>query len=185
MSTSDSLVGAWSAWSFDLNAAAKAAFASIQFPLGVKYTHPQAVATQVVNGINYAFICEATTVTAQPVHYLALVHANMAPGAKNAELQGIEELGPKPSDLLGGWSSWSFPAAPDAVKALGEANPIGVSYRALASTQQLVAGINYCLLAEGTIATIGNPVIAALVYVYAPAGSGQPHVTHVQTIKPN
>lgn len=39
---------------------------------GVAYT-PESVATQVVSGVNYKFICEARTVTAEPQTYKAEV----------------------------------------------------------------------------------------------------------------
>ncbi len=184
MSTSNSLAGGWSTWSFDLDAAAKAAFASINFPIGVNYSNPQAVATQVVNGTNYAFICQASPVTADPVSYPVLVHAYMAAGATKAEFQNVEPLGPQPSSLMGGWSSWHFPASADATKVLAQAQQIGMTYTALADTAQVVAGLNYCFLAKGTIATLGNPQVAALVYAYAPP-SGQPHITHAPIIKPS
>lgn len=58
----------------------------------VRYT-PVSVATQVVAGINYRFICEAETVTEQPEHFRAeIVVFVPLPGRDDACISRIKRL---------------------------------------------------------------------------------------------
>lgn len=55
---SNAIVGGWTAFDFTLSAEAKHVFSqAMEGFVGVKYT-PLAVATQVVAGTNYCFLCE-------------------------------------------------------------------------------------------------------------------------------
>lgn len=57
---------------------------------GVAYS-PVAAATQVVNGENYSFFCNATTVTEKPEHFPAIVDMYKKPG-EVAEITDINPL---------------------------------------------------------------------------------------------
>ena len=59
---SDTILGGWSAWSFDISKEAQTVFAgALKGFVGVNYT-PLAFATQVVAGMNYCFICKGKVV---------------------------------------------------------------------------------------------------------------------------
>ncbi|GMV30118.1 MAG: hypothetical protein AMXMBFR59_22430 [Rhodanobacteraceae bacterium] len=59
--------GGWSNFDFTLSPEAKNVFdTAFDGLLGVKYT-PFAFATQIVNGTNYSFLCEAQYMTRYPV----------------------------------------------------------------------------------------------------------------------
>lgn len=53
---------------------------------------PIAVATQVVNGVNYLFIAKSTTVTLQPKTGLAKVYVTAAPAGSEPRLVNIENI---------------------------------------------------------------------------------------------
>lgn len=56
---SNEILGGWTTYSTEINAAAKQAFdTALQGLLGVKY-EPLAFASQVVAGVNYSFFCNA------------------------------------------------------------------------------------------------------------------------------
>ncbi|ADQ80267.1 hypothetical protein Palpr_2131 [Paludibacter propionicigenes WB4] len=70
---STSKVGAWTAYSTSISAEAMAAFKeALKGHVGVNYT-PLAVASQMVSGTNYRFLCDAQVVYPDAPHYGALV----------------------------------------------------------------------------------------------------------------
>ena len=182
--SSSSAVGAWSAWNFSLDATAQEVFAKATAGLvGVKYT-ALAYASQVVAGTNYAFICEAQLVSANPIAYPVVMHVNQPLGGAPI-ISGIQKLGPAVTGNAGGWSSWSFTVSTEAQQVFDAAGQgfVGVNYKPIAFNTQVVAGTNYCYLCEGTVVVEGAPVIAALVFVNQPLpGQGHPHRTEIQAI---
>lgn len=59
---------------------------------GVEYT-PENVATQVVAGLNYRFVCKASTVTPDPETYRAeIIVYQPLPGRGEARITGIKRL---------------------------------------------------------------------------------------------
>ncbi len=92
---------------------------------GVIYDPIAKLATQEVGGaINYIFICEATTVTANPVSYYALVNGSIAPedGVTIGEITPIEigDGSRKPILYRNAWEKPETPVVDDALKAIVE-----------------------------------------------------------------
>jgi len=88
-------VGGWTGWNFEIPAKDKAVFVEAVAGLkGVKYT-PLAVATQVVAGINYAFLSEGVVVypNAQTNVFVIKIHAPL-PGQGEPHVTGITKVEP-------------------------------------------------------------------------------------------
>ncbi len=178
----NSMAGGWSAWSFSPSKEAKAVFeASLGKLLGVKYTLV-ASASQVVNGTNYAFLCEADSVTLAANDYIVVAHVYQ-PIKGTPHISNIKTVGPKPSHMPGGWQNWQFSVTPRAKATFDSAmqHIIGVSYKPLAFDNQLVAGTNYCYLCEATPATVKASPYPALVWIYQPL-HGNPSVQEIHVI---
>ncbi len=133
---------------------------------GVAYEPKDVIATQLVSGKNYAFLCTATPATREPVPYWAIVtvYADLKGNAEilniakvdPADIKTVENAGDEDS---GAWKSEkkeNEAPLPESVNtALKDFS--GVSYSAIAVLgTQLVAGKNYCILAYGTLVT-ANP----------------------------
>ena len=88
-----------------------------------------------------------------------------------------------PAVVPGGWTGFHFKLTPKAEKVFGVMNLSGVKYTPLAFATQVVAGTNWCFLAQGTIVYPGNPEFAALIYIYEPL-QGEPYVTGIHRINP-
>lgn len=87
----------------------------------------------------------------------------------------------------GGWSNFNFTLDDDAKKVYEEALKgfVGVGYTPLAFATQVVAGMNYCFLCKGVLATPGAQQTAVKLYVYAPLpGQGSPHISQIINISP-
>ena len=182
--SSPTLAGAWTNWNFAPTPEATAAFQeATQGLIGVKYTL-LAFASQLVNGTNYAFLCEAQAATRDHLTYPAVLHAYKPIDGK-ATITGIKKVGPFPNPVPGGWSNWNFQPTAETVKVFNSAleGYVGVGYQPLAYTSQVVAGTNYCFLAKGTVIVPGAPQKAALVYIFQPLpGQGEPTVTGIKEI---
>lgn len=178
------LAGAWKNWNFAPTPEATEAFKeATQGLAGVQYTL-LAFASQLVNGTNYAFLCEAQAITLSPLTYPAVIDA-FKPIDGKAVITGIKKVGPYPSPAPGGWVNWNFQPTPEAIKVFKTALKgfYGVGYQPLAYTTQVVAGTNYCFLAQGKVVVPSSPIRAALVYIYHPLpGQGEPHVTGIKQI---
>lgn len=81
---------------------------------------------------------------------------------------------------FGGWSTFSAPVSAEAQAAFNEATKglLGVSYSAFAVSQQVVAGMNYIFLCNGTTTTM--PPVNGLysVHVFKPL-SGNAVITRI------
>lgn len=86
----------------------------------------------------------------------------------------------------GGWTDWRFALDEAALQLFQVAVPhIGVDYHPLAVATQVVAGVNYCFLAQAKIAYPGAPERAVLIDVYDPLpGQGKAHMTGLRDIRP-
>ncbi len=172
--------GAWTDWNFTPDAQSEAIFEKTLGSLnGVDYKLV-ASATQVVNGINYAFLCEAKSVTAQPLSYIVVANVYVATTGETKTT--IHELQPVPTNTPGGWQNWVFEVTGSAAAAFQQAlavQPLVTTYFPLASASQVVSGINYCFLCQ--VQTLTSPVSnsAAMVYVNQPAGSTAHYVKTV------
>jgi hypothetical protein len=87
--------GGWTGWNFEIPAKDKTVFAEAVAGLkGVKYT-PLAVATQVVAGINYAFLSEGVVVhpNAKTNVFVIRIYAPL-PGHGEPHVTGITPVEP-------------------------------------------------------------------------------------------
>ena len=89
----DQLAGGWTTpEDGTITAEAQAAFDKAVKPGGIAYTPVALLGTQVVAGINYAFVCigKATAPNAKPAPYLVIVYADLNGGAKLLSAKPIE-----------------------------------------------------------------------------------------------
>lgn len=151
--------------------------------------------SQVVAGMNYAFLCRTTMVTANPVTELSIVKVYHDLEGKDEitqikSIQIVECIGGDggvdfdPAELVGGWSVLDACGAGlegDVQKAFDKAMEgfAGVGYVPLACLgSQVVAGTNYAILCKATTVT-ANPVASlAVVTVYADL-NGNAEITSV------
>ena len=181
----NTMPGGWSAWSFTPTKETTNVFnESLGKLLGVKYKLV-ASASQLVNGTNYVFLCEAEASTLSGLDYIVVANVYQ-PLKGQPHISNIKSVGPKPGPAIGGWQNWHFSVTPRANTIFAEAtkNLLGVKYKPLAFTQQLVAGMNYCFLCEATPATLIAPPSPALVWINQPL-QGAPHVYGIHTIYQN
>lgn len=179
---SNNLLGGWSAWSFAPSKEAINVFEeSLGKTIGVKYKLV-ACASQLVNGTNYAFLCEAETATMPVSDYVVIAHVYQ-PLKGQPHITDIKPAGPKPNNMPGGWQNWQFAVTtrPQAIFNEATKSLLGVKYQALAVAQQVVAGMNYCFLCQATPVLPGASSSPALVWIYQPL-QGAPHVTQINTI---
>lgn len=169
------------------NAAAQHALQVAQASkLGAEYTFTALLATQVVNGINYAMLCEITPVVpgAPKTHALVYVHENFD---GTAEILDIQDLCAPNQGELGGWTSFDgdakyLGAARQALK-LAVYTVIGAKYEIidLVSTQ-LVSGINYRAVCAITPVTPGAVPTYAMITIHE-SMSGTCSITDIQDIE--
>ena len=130
---------------------------------GVDFEPKDVIATQVVGGRNYAFLCKGTPVTLDPVSYWAIitVFADPQGNVSLVNISGIDAENVKIKDsvgeeMSGAWSSEvkeNVAPLPAEVKSALE-NHTGVELSPIAVLgTQTVAGINYRILAYGTLIT--------------------------------
>ena len=93
MASYSDLLGAWSSWNFTLSAAAKDVFdQTVGKLVGVQYT-PLAFATQVVNGLNYCFLCEVQVVGPENPQFVAMIYV-YAPANGEPHITHITRINP-------------------------------------------------------------------------------------------
>jgi hypothetical protein len=92
MSSTSELVGAWSEFNFTIHSEAKKVFDKAVALYGAKYT-ALAVATQVVNGTNYCFLCEGQLVIPEQPQFAALVYV-YKPLKGEPHITGIKRINP-------------------------------------------------------------------------------------------
>ena len=151
--------------------------AAIEGLLGVTYTPVAVLATQLVAGTNYAFLCTGTTVipNATPQWYVVTVYVDLQGNAavisiEDIELDDIEEEDDIDDDQkVGAWkiTEPEEPAElPENAQAAFEKAAdayLGVNYSPIALLgTQIVAGTNYKVLCYGTTAT-KNPITSLYV----------------------
>lgn len=180
----------------DMPQEARAAFdQAMEGFLGVGYTPVAYLGSQVVAGRNYAYLCKATVITAQPVTKLAVVKV-YCDLQGNASILDIADIGPdnfvtEPQDsnvpLCGGWtiSTEGRAALPENVQTAFDtavADLLGKSYTPLAFlASQVVAGRNYAVLCANKPVVPNATVSLELVVVYA-ALDGSARITQVAAV---
>jgi hypothetical protein len=173
----------WTQWNFTPTSADIAAFNEATNEVGVGYKLI-ASRSRLVAGLHYEFLCLATVVIPETINYVCFINAYQAPSDK-AKITGIKNYGPTPTNDPGGWINWNLPPTSESLLIFKTAmkDMVGVNYTPVAQTSQVVAGANYCFLAEGTVIVPNTPKVVALVYIFQPLpGNGNPRVTHIETI---
>jgi len=184
MSTAASASVAWSAWHFTATPEATKVFneSLSRFP-GVKYKMV-AFATQVVNGTNYAFLCEAAAPSHPQTDYIVVWHAHQPIQGEPhfTEIRAIEFM---PNHIANGWQNWHSGMTPRAQTILTTATQQlhGVHYKGLAFTTQFNNGTNYEFLCEATLDIPGGVPYAVTLFVHQPI-QGAPHITSIVKISP-
>lgn len=175
------VVGAWTDFDFSIPPEAKEILHTITSKLlGVKYV-PVAMATQMVAGTNYCFLCEATGVF--PGACTSLVEMFIyRPLQGEPQLSGIKpvmECHPIP----GGWFGFhDISPTEQHVFDAALAGLTGVRYEPMQVATQVVAGMNYCFLSKATVVIPEAKPYPVLVYLYQPL-AGAPHITSIIPIQ--
>ncbi len=147
--------------------------------LGVNYEPLAYLGSQVVAGTNHAFLCKATVVYpgAVPSYVLVYLYEDLQGTVK---LMNVADLPIVPqtdgtvtaseTGLTGGWAYAEDPAFTDEDEAKLEAalqNQVGATYTIVAYVgEQVVAGLNRCLLVRVTPVVPDAQPHYALAYVY-------------------
>lgn len=168
--------------------------------VGVTYT-PDSVATQIVNGTNYKFICKAVTATREPETYRAEVIVYKP--VKNEEspvITSIRKIGGETAaaqvsaSSKAGASRTTAPGSYTDQRALTDADKaifneamkglVGVTYTPESVATQVVAGTNYKFICKGEMRTPDRKTFKAEVTIYQPLpNSGdKPYVTQIVRI---
>lgn len=148
--------------------------------LGVNYTPVTVLATQVVNGTNYAYLAAGQTVTAEPVNgwYVVVVNQNSAGeislvNIKEIDVADVHTQENADEKLLGGYTPTDtgkpgMLAGEDAMAAFDEATKslMGVTLNPITVLgTQVVNGLNYVVLSRGKAST-ENPEVNLYVTKY-------------------
>ena len=166
-------LGGWQVTEPGITAEAQTAFDKAMENLtGVDYEPCSVLATQVVSGTNYCFLCKATVVytDAKPTYKLVYVYADTA---GNAEILNIADLplpGYTDEQVTGGWEYAESPEITAEITEIVTAatgNMLGAEYEAAALIgTQVVSGTNYAILCRITT-VVENPVTNyEMVYIY-------------------
>lgn len=154
--------------------------------VGATYEAVAYLGSQIVAGTNYAFLCNVTTVTAEPVSALKVVkiYADLEGNVEITDVLDVEitafteEKELNFEQLIGGWNyaeAVGGKLAADVQTAFDKAldGMTGVSYEPLALLgSQVVAGSNYAVLCKATSVT-AEPVSAlAVAIIYADLNGG-------------
>ncbi|HAS43885.1 MAG TPA: hypothetical protein DCS93_25640 [Microscillaceae bacterium] len=94
MSNTEIAIGGWTTFTFEVSPEAKQVFQkATERWQGVDYT-PMAVATQVVNGINYCFLSKGVMVTPERAEIVALVYIHQPSGDGDPFITEIKQIKP-------------------------------------------------------------------------------------------
>ena len=138
--------------------------------VGVDYVPVELLATQIVSGTNYKFLCEGTTVVpdGETKQYIVTIYEDLE---GNAEVMNIEEVQEEQKEgLVGGWTEAEDGTITEELQALFDKameGLVGVDYvpvKLLAT--QVVAGTNYKFLCEGTTVVPDGETKQYIVTIY-------------------
>ena len=187
------VAGGWNVYGDDIEAnipaeAQEAFDKAVADMTGAGYKPLALLGTQVVAGVNYAFLCRTTIVTAEPIVKLSVVtvYKDLEGNAKIlntadvniADYNKDSDVEFDPADMAGGWTvNTEYTATlPENVNTAYEkamAGLMGVSYKPLAYMgSQVVAGSNYAVLCAATSVTADPANALAVVIVYADLNGG-------------
>ncbi len=164
--------------------------------VGMKLEPVAYLGSQVVAGVNHMLLCKGTTVTANPVtEYKVVVVYDGVDGTTEIKsvvdfdyasmLYEEKEDEANSEEMAGGWTVYADQPAvnlpAEAQSAFDKAleGMTGATYEPIALLgTQVVAGVNYAILAKQTLVTAEPVTNIAVVYVYAPV-SGDPEVLNI------
>ena len=200
---SEPLDGGWSAQKAEAlplpEEAAEAFQTAMDGLVGAEITPVALLSEQVVAGMNYCVLCWVEPVVPDPVGYysLAYIYADLSGGASLVGFADLEYGLPEEEEgeiqgndgmpVAGGWTVWeNEPAAlpEEAEKALNTAleGLVGAEYAPIALlAEQVVAGMNYCVLCTVTPVVPDATPSCALVWVYADLQGGA-EITAVESM---
>lgn len=149
--------------------------------MGVKYT-PRSVSTQVVEGVNYNFLCDSKIMSPNAEIQKMMVYIYQP-------LQGAPEVTSiiplhEPNSLLGGWSKWISPVDSSSQQVFDDATYglLGVKYIATAASKQVVAGTNYMFKCNATTVTSPQTKYKVMMEIFQPLEAGEePVITSIIT----
>lgn len=151
--------------------------------VGVSY-RPLMVSTQVVNGTNYRFECEAKVVSPEASLEHALIEIYQ-PRDGRPQLRSItleNEHSSHSQALYGGWSAWG-PLTPEGLEVFEQATQglLGVKYTPLEMSTQVVAGMNYRFICEAKVVAPKAEPYKTMIEIFRPL-KGEPIITNIHTI---
>ena len=168
------VVGGWSVpESFEITDEQRAAFEKATADLiGTDYELIACVGRQVVAGTNYALLCSGKAVSpdAAPYFAVAYVYADLQGGARLLGFRGLTPNGEFVQDPLAPMGGWQVPAGDaDGLAAFEKAMDglTGVNYVPIRVIgEQVVSGMNYCVLTQSTVVYPGAAPGLSLVFIY-------------------
>jgi predicted secreted protein len=170
--------GGWKPFAEPNEAALTAFKEAVGTLAGVDY-QPLLAASQIVNGVNYAFIANAKIVYPDARSYAVLVRVYKKPD-EQARVIEIKRIGrPTGTGAYGKFKEISG----ESKDALTEAfkHFVGSSFIPLKVVTQTVAGRNYCFAGNIKAVTPGAVEAPALVTVYSPP-KGEAKITEIQKV---
>lgn len=168
------VVGGWAVpESFEITDEQRAAFEKATADLiGADYELIACLGRQVVAGTNYALLCSGRAVApdAAPFFSVAYIYADLQGGAKLLGFRGLTPNGEFVQDPLAPMGGWQVPAdEADGLAAFEKAMEglTGVNYVPIRVIgEQVVSGMNYCVLTQSTVVYPGAAPTYSLVFVY-------------------
>ena len=164
-------------WEPDKNPDAKAAYENAMEGLvGVDYEPIAYLGSQVVKGTNHCFLCRATVVApdASSNYVLVYVYEALNSNANVTDIVDIPDGGSTEEDDRGGWQANQGNVSLDANQDVKDAyvkafrTYVGASCEAVAYIgNQVVQGMNYCVVCRETPSTSNPEPSFSLVYLYA------------------
>ena len=139
---------------------------------GFTYEPVRLIATQVVAGTNYCFLCKSTVMAQMgPLDY-ALCYFNVDPSGNASYLRSNEIVigNSTKEDLVGGWINTDDCTITDEIKKLtasATSGMTGAEYTPVAYlASQIVSGVNYAVLCQVTPVVPDARPSLVLVYIY-------------------
>ena len=144
-----------------------------QEKLGANYTAVAYLGYQIVNGTNHAILCRIAPVVPDAKEHYAIVYLyeELSGNVSIKEVKDFEaETNLSDEPVMGGWTEPESPEMTEEAQAAFEKameKLLGVNYVPVALVEnQVVSGMNYCILCESTVVYPGAETSYALVYIY-------------------
>lgn len=145
---------------------------------------PLAVAQQVVNGINLAYLTTAKGVYPDAKDYNALVIVYVATTGTVAltEVKPVQLVSGSGEGLSGGYTAFGTLDDSPIPAILQEKVGVGVDYTALAVASQVVAGVNYAIFAKAKIVYPDVTPYNVIITLYKDL-KGEYSLTHIERVE--